>query len=436
MQATGGRDFFENIRRFVKISYFVASIVPLALLIYIVLQYSFPNLELPVYFAILLFLAVAISLLGLSLLTRTTKESISYLQNLYGKLNTVIKITKQFRETLYIDTLLENIVKSAMHLNSAEAASLLLYDEEGNLRCKVLLGEQSQALKDRVIKRGKGISGWVAETGKPALINDVTNQTRFNPEFGEKESGFKTKSILCVPLIYNNEIIGVIDVLNKKGGVFTKEDEELLHSLADQAAISIAQSRAHESWHSDIIHITEILVSAQDSHSPDKKGHVRRVANYANLIGRKIGLSESDLKKLHYACLLHDVGFLKIEIGDPQSRDPREKEKYVQHPRLGYEMISSIYLWKDAAEIILNHHERYDGSGYPSGKKGEEIPFGARILFVAEVFDVLTSKNSYRKQIDYDAAIKEIEENAGSQFDPVVVKAFTEAIKDSDIIAE
>ncbi|OGP64147.1 MAG: hypothetical protein A3K22_01375 [Deltaproteobacteria bacterium RBG_16_42_7] len=237
--------------------------------------------------------------------------------------------------------------------------------------------------------------------------------------------------MLSVPLIYNNEIIGVIELLNKKNGNFTSEDEELLHALADQAAISIAQSRILESQQSNIINIAEILVTAQDSYIQEKKGHARRVAKYAYLTGKNIGLSENELKNLHYASILHDIGFIKFSLGEQMI-----KEKCKQHPQFGYEMIKPIPLWSNAAEIILNHHERYDGRGYPSGKGGEEIPLGSRIIFVAEVFDVLTSKNSYREQIDYDAAIKEIEEHAGTQFDPAVIKAFKEAIKDSDIIID
>lgn len=430
------KNFFENIRRTVKTSYFIASIVPLALLAYFSVKYIYPYLtkgdlaELPLHIGILLLLALIVSVLGLSLSTRATNASISSLQELYAKLNSLVEVTKQFRETLYLDILLESIVKSAMHLNSTESGALLLYDEADNLKFKVAVGERSEIIKDRIVKRGEGISGWVAETGESAIINDVTEDKRFNPQF-DRESGFKTRSIMCVPLIHNKAVIGVIEVLNKKRDVFTNEDEKLLYSLADQAAISIVQSRVLESRHSDIIHITEILVGAQDYHSPQKKGHARRVTRYANLIGKNMGLSEVDLKNLYYGCLFHDIGLLKIGISDQV-----KKEKYMQHPQLGYEMIKPIALWGEVAEFILNHHERYDGTGYPLAKKGEEIPLGARILSVANTFDVLTSEYTYKEQVDYNAAINEIGANSGTQFDPVVVKAFKASIKDTDLISD
>jgi HD-GYP domain-containing protein (c-di-GMP phosphodiesterase class II) len=436
MQGAPGKDFFESIRRSVKISYFVASVIPLALLVYFSVKYVYPYVmsangsELPLHIGALLILAVIISILGLFLSTKATNASISSLQSLYAKLNSLVEVTKQFRETLYLDILLESIVKSAMHLNSCEAGSLLLYDDTDNLRFKVLLGERNQTIKDMVVKRGEGISGWVAETGKSVLVNDTAKDKRFNPDF-DRKSGFKTISVMCAPLVHNNEIIGVIEVLNKKNGIFTKEDEKLLHSLADQAAISIAQSKLHENRNSDIIHITEILVGAQDYHNPEKKGHARRVANYANLIGRQMELSEEDLRTLHYACLLHDIGLLKIDVSNQHIQ-----EKYRQHPQLGYEMIKNISLWREAAELVINHHERYDGTGYPMAKKGELIPLGAKILSVANAFDVITSKHSYRKQLDCNEAISEIEANSGTQFDPAVVKTFKSSIKDVGLIDE
>ncbi|MEF9475618.1 MAG: GAF domain-containing protein [Candidatus Mariimomonas ferrooxydans] len=435
-----GEDFFQNIRRTVKISYFVGSIIPLGILVYLTIKYIYPYLTmgtgegLPIHLIVLLLLSLVVSILGLVLSTRATNASVSSLQDLYSKLNTLVDITKQFRETLYIDILLENIVKSAIHLNSAETGSILLFDESGDLRFKVLIGQRGQKIKDRVVKRGEGISGWVAETGKSAIVNDVAKNKLFNPAF-DKESGFKTRSIMCVPLVHNKEVIGVIEVLNRRIGVFTDDDEKLLYSLADQAAISISQSRVFESRHSDIIHITEILIRAQD-YIREKRGHARRVANYANVIGKHMGLSEPDLKNLYYAALFHDIGFLKIEVEDPWNCEKWEKEKYIQsHPQLGYDMIRPISLWRDAADIILSHHERHDGNGYPSKKKGEDIPVTAKVLSVADTFDVLTSKYSYKSRVDYSTAISEITAYSGKQFDPDVVKAFEESIRDEDLVS-
>ncbi len=429
MEIKKEKDFFDNIRRSVKWSYVISSLFPLIVTLYILYRYVFPMADqnTKVHIGILFLFILMLSVLGLIVTTRVTNASISSAESLQEKLNSLIEITKQFRETLYIDILLESIIKSAIHLNSAESGSLLLYDETGTLKFKVAVGNRSEKVKSRTVKRGEGVSGWVAETGKSAIINDVTGDKRFDPAF-DKESGYKTRSIMCVPLIHNKEIIGVIEVLNKKEGQFTHEDEKLLYSLADQASISITQSRVYESRHSDLIHITEILLSSQDFHSPNKKGHARRTANYANLIGRSMKLSETELKNLYYASLFHDIGFLKIKTADHS-----DMEKVKKHPSLGYEMIKPIAIWKDAAEMMISHHERYDGKGYPAGKKGDEIPLGSRILNIASTFDVITSNHSYKEKIDFNAAIREIDANSGTQFDPQVVQIFKNAIKDSDL---
>jgi putative nucleotidyltransferase with HDIG domain len=432
MQSTVGKEFFSTIRRNVKISYFTASIIPLTILVYFSIKYILPYVtkggaaELPLDIGIILVLSVFISVLGFFLLSKVTNTAISSLQDLHKRLTSLFQITKQIRETPYLDVLLENIVKHATRLISAEAGSLLLYDETGHLKFKVAIGSGSEKVKERVVITGVGFSGWCAANKQPLRVNDAANDARYNHELDAK-SGFKTRSVMCVPLILGSQVIGVIEVLNKRGGIFSDEDESLLCSLADQAAISITQSRLLENQQSDMIHIAEIFVTAQDSIDPTKKGHVRRVAKYAYLIAKELNLPEENLKSLHYASLFHDIGFLKTGS---------LKDTYQMHPRSGYEIIKSVSLWKGSADIILQHHERYDGNGYPYGKLGDAILLEARILFLAEVFDILTNKFSYREQLDFTAAVNEIEANSGTQFDPKVVKAFKASIKDTDIIGD
>jgi HD-GYP domain-containing protein (c-di-GMP phosphodiesterase class II) len=432
MHTLEGRDFFNNIRRSVKVSHFVASVIPLALLVYFSIKYVYPYVSggdtsnVPLSIGIVLVLAVAVSVLGMILSTKATNSSIGSAQELNTKINSLFDITRQFRETLHLDILLKNIMDAAMDLTAAESGSLLLCDKEGNISFQVNSGTDSESARQKTLKPGEGLASWVVETGKAALVNDVSNDKRFSMEL-DNELGFQTKSAICVPLIYSNEKIGAIMLRNKKQGHFTKHDESLLHSLADQASISIAHNRAGERQHSDFIHITEILIRAQD-YIQNKKGHARKVANYANLIGKHLNFSDADLKNLYHASLLHDIGMLKIDPGE------LTKQGNQQHPKLGYELIKSIALWSDSADIILHHHERYDGTGYLLGRKEDEIPLGARVLFVADTFDVLTSQYSYRKQLDNEAALEEIEANSGSQFDPAIVKAFREALDEAGLI--
>lgn len=434
MNRLEGKDFFDNIRRSVRISHFVSSIIPLSLLAYFSIKYVFPYVtagntsEVPLSIWIVLVLSVVVSILGLLLSVKATNSSIASAQDLNLKLNSLFDITKQFRETVYPDILLEKILRSAMELIPVESGSLLLRNDDGNLHFKVSIGKDPDNFMNKMIKPGEGVAGWVAENGRSAMINDVSRDKRYNAG-SDTASGITARSILCVPLVLSNEIIGVIELRNRINGIFSRQNDALLHGLADQASISIMQNRSNERNHSDLIHITEILVSAQD-YIQNRKEHARMVAKYAILIGKHMNLPEKDLKKLYYAALLHDIGMLKID-----ATERLQKEKSMQHPKLGYDLVKSISLWTDSADIILHHHERYDGTGYPMSRKTEEIPIGARILSVADTFDVLTNGYSY-KQMDCAAALKEIESHAGTQFDPLAVEALKASISNTGIYKE
>jgi HD-GYP domain-containing protein (c-di-GMP phosphodiesterase class II) len=139
-------------------------------------------------------------------------------------------------------------------------------------------------------------------------------------------------------------------------------------------------------------------------------------------------MSEEEKKRIYFASLLHDVGFLKIS-----NDDAYKKDEYLKHPLIGYEMIKPINIYADIAPIILHHHERYDGTGYPSGLKDEEIPLGARIIAVAEAFDTMVSKTSYRVPVGFDEAREELRRFAGTQFDPKLVEIFLEKIEPEHI---
>lgn len=435
MKTVKEKDFYSNMRRSMRISYFIGSIIPLALLVYFAVRYVYPMMMseyagiLPQHISIILILAVVLSLLGLTVSLNTINSSISSIKNLHMKLNGLVDVTKLFRTTPYLDVLSENIVNAAIRLSSSEGGGLLLYDYSGNLKYDVVKGKGAKELKDKTVAKGEGLPGWVTEHGISVISNSPTDDERYNPVH-HNESGMNPRSVLVSPLIYGKNVIGAIEVFNRKDSDYTAEDEKLLNSLADQAAISITQCRILDNQKSDLIHITSMLIEAQDNFQ-GKRGHARGVANYANMIGKQCGLSESDLKTLYNASLLHDVGFLRINPSFLTKPTPADIEKLRTHPRLGYEMIKSISLWDDSAELILYHHERYDGKGYPLQKEAEQIPLGARILGVAEVFDVLTSKTSYRDQMDVRSAMQEIFSNSGTQFDPYVVEAFKTAMQES-----
>jgi HD-GYP domain-containing protein (c-di-GMP phosphodiesterase class II) len=314
----------------------------------------------------------------------------------------------------------------SISMTHSDAGSVLL-TENSTLIFKIVKGEKASELVGKTVEKGKGIAGWVAEKGVTLRVPNALSDERFNPEVDEI-TGYQTKSILAIPLIMKSDIIGVIELLNRRGEYYSEKDEEIITYLADQAAISLARARFFEDQKNYEIHITDMLLDAIDFHIPEKVGHSKRVANYSNIIARAINMTEDERKKIYFASLLHDVGFLKVKIDD--SFRP---EAFKRHPVIGYEMIRPINFYAEIAPFILYHHERYDGSGYPSGISGEAIPIEARIIAIAEAFDAMVSETSYKVPVSFDAAMEELQRNAGTQFDFWLVDVFVSNISQEQL---
>lgn len=351
------------------------------------------------------------------------------IEDFSNKLNTLLITTRDIREIVYGDLLLNKIMESSLKITRADAGSILLLD--GNkLVFKIIKGFESNKLLGNSIQKSHGISGWVTENRDTLRINNVNKDSRFDPEI-DNLTGFKTKSVLCAPLKSNSEIMGTLELLNKKEGAFSVEDEELISYFADQAGISLTRAQFYEDQKNYEIQLTNILMNAVDSR-PGKHGHSLRVAKYSLLIANEINLSEDEKKRLHRASLLHDIGFIMMQ-------PVLSKEESKTHSQIGYEMLQPINLYSDIIYIILHHHERYDGKGYPSRMKGEDIPQGSRIIAIAEAFDAMTSVESYKYENIKPAAITErlhsaigeLKNNAGTQFDPKLVEVFIKNIDES-----
>jgi len=363
-------------------------------------------------------IVILILLLGLSFALRLSRQTVRIMEDYSGRLEKILNIMRDLREEVYGDILLNKIMDYALDITQSDAGSILLLDGD-QLVFKVVRGEKAGHLLGMSVPVGKGITGWVAENGRPLRIQDVRKDERFNPDI-DATTGFVTRSILCVPLMTKSGVIGVLELLNRRGGhPYRERDEEITVYLAEQAAISIIKTKFLEDQKNYEIHITEMLLESMDSQLPEKKGHARRVAKLSNIIARMLNMSEAEKKRLYFASLLHDVGFLKIHPDETF-----RKEQYLRHPVLGYEMIKPITFYTDIAFYILHHHERYDGTGYPSRLKGEGIPLEARIIAIAEAFDSMISRVSYRVPVSFEEAVTELQRHAGTQFDPELVETF------------
>jgi HD-GYP domain-containing protein (c-di-GMP phosphodiesterase class II) len=181
--------------------------------------------------------------------------------------------------------------------------------------------------------------------------------------------------------------------------------------------------RSHDS-------LLQMLSAALDLRDQATKGHSLRLARLALAVGEELGFSGEELTHLERAAMLHDMTTLELPkaiVGKDGPLTDDEWQEIQRHPELGHHMVRNVPFLQEAGEIILCHHERYDGGGYPRGLEGEEIPLGARIFAVAEAYDAMTSDKPYRRAASHASAVKEIEDSAGSQFDRKVVEAFLAA---------
>jgi putative nucleotidyltransferase with HDIG domain len=266
------------------------------------------------------------------------------------------------------------------------------------------------------------------------------------------------KATLCVPCYFKRDLLGIL-VLGEKlsGETFSRQETGFFVTLANNAAMAIANAELIESLHSKVEEIKELylrehrifihtaiaLAAAIDARDPYTHGHTERVTNYSLAVARELdGLPEISGYKnfketLQISALLHDIGKIGIpdHILNKHSRlTPEEYEEIKKHSIIGATILNPIKELSDVAREIRAHQECYDGSGYPDGLKGNAIPLVARIIATADAFDAMTTNRAYRKSRPAEEAVQELKRCSGSQFDPVVVSAFLLAYEKGNIL--
>ena len=234
-------------------------------------------------------------------------------------------------------------------------------------------------------------------------------------------------SLIYLSTDFNNSIINLSQ--NVISDYNNSELNELSYSI--NARINNSNREELSEEHLSTIEMIRRTVDAKDTYT---RGHSDRVSKYAILIGRKLGLSDNDLRTLEIGGLFHDIG--KIGIPDnillkENNLSNEEYDEIKKHPLIGAYIIETSTVFSSIVPIIKYHHEKYDGSGYPEGLKGQEIPLMARIISVADTFDAMTSKRSYRDSLPIDVVKNELKRNASKQFDPEIIDTFLDILNNN-----
>lgn len=333
-----------------------------------------------------------------------------------------------------LDDCLEDIGNNVNSFLGAELTYFFLLESNSDELsvAKVVGGEARLDVRTR-IRTGEGIVGWVAQNKEAVTFRDIQEDPDCFSRIGDRKDLFmpevndKTKSIICMPLVAFEKLIGVIEIQNLQDGELTEADMGKLQPLVNIAALAIPRRMTDESF----AKLAEICVRFLEEKDPYTHGHSIRVMRYSMLLADKMNLPTKEKGELRICGLLHDIG--KVIVKDSLLRKKgrltvSEYETVKMHPTIGSNITGKIS--KSFARKILSHHERFDGKGYPEGLKEREIPLISRIIAIADAFDAMTSARPYREKWSAEKAVDEIRNNSGTQFDPMLVENFIELFKE------
>lgn len=345
-------------------------------------------------------------------------------------------ITASLDLPLTLRVLLEQVTSQLQ----ADAASIFLFNMDADeLEYMAGQGFKNGYTRKTHFRLGEGLAGSAAFHRNLVRIPDLAmeNDLYWTPNRIRQE-GFVT--YIAVPLVSQNNIVGVLEIFNRSEMTGDSEWMNFLEALANQTAIAIENARLMDGLQKANQELTQAYdatitgwAHAMEMRDGETQGHSERVVSMVVELASRLGLKEDELVQIRRGALLHDIGKIAIPDSILKKHDNLTEEEWEimrMHPTYSYQMLSSIKFLRPALEIPYSHHEWWNGSGYPRGLQGEEIPFSARIFAVVDVWDALVSERRYRKGWSHEKTLTHIRQLAGIQFDPLVVKAFCSMVKD------
>jgi putative nucleotidyltransferase with HDIG domain len=361
-----------------------------------------------------------------SRLSRANRELQARIAEMNRRLQALVDVSARLAAEPHQDRLLETLVRAARELMRSEASRALLFARthgEGWV-IEAGAGDGVESVKGARLRAGEGLARAAAESGQPV----VTNLAKQDPRYSHRCDEMRTRlpGYLAAPMRLGT-ITGALVVAGCATGEYTTEDQQLLFALARQGAAALENATSQANAVNFFTHTSDILVSCLEAMDVFYPGHSRGVAALADMVTRRLGMSDVERRSVHYASLLHDIGKMMIDPEVLRAKGPitPEARKIMEdHPALGMQLLKPITLWEDILPIIHSHHERWDGGGYPMGQKAEEIPVGARVIAIADAFDAMTRVTPHGKHRSADEALTELERCGGTQFDPRIVRLF------------
>lgn len=355
------------------------------------------------------------------------RETVEDYRTVHRELATIYKVSNAINAEENIDRLLPLVMDLIFEVVEADRGFLLLVDEEeGGIEPVVVRDRSGNAAKGE-LTLSQTIVNQCIENGMCILCPDTTADDRFK---GARSIVVHSiRSVVCVPLDTQEKVLGAIYVdTTQKSQPLTEHDRDLLTAVAKQAAVAIERVFLIDRLQSMFIGSIKTLVTAIEAKDVYTFGHSDRVTSFALEVAEELGFSDKELENIELAGLLHDVGKIAVKeaiLRKEGQLTPEERKAILTHPEWGAKIVSNINSPNidEVVKIVRHHHERWDGSGYPDGLKGEETPAAARLLAVADAFDAMTSDRPYRRKFVAKEVLDELRKCAGVHFDPAVINA-------------
>jgi response regulator RpfG family c-di-GMP phosphodiesterase len=357
------------------------------------------------------------------------------------------RVSEAIASSLDVDHVLDVILDAVISEVDADVVTLHLKDPKTGIieeRTKRINGESDAA--------GDGSVGSLAleellaayREEKPVVVHGI-KASRF---FARGAEDKKIVSFASVPMKVRDKIIGMLNAYSyTRGKKFDEGQRKMLVILASRAAVSMENARLYEDIVDKNAHLQQANLSIEENfrqtivgfaHALEEsdrytRGHSERVGFYARLIAVGLQLKEQEIETVVQAGLMHDIGKIGIrneKLNKPGKLTPEEIAMFRSHPAKGKRILEPIPFMRDIVPGCWCHHEAYDGSGYPQGLMGDNIPLLGRIVSVADAYDAMTSDRPYRKALPHDVAVAELERCSGAQFDPTVVEIFLKEIEE------
>jgi len=307
---------------------------------------------------------------------------------------------------------IRKILETGAKICRAQGASILITQDQ-TLYFKEAIGPKSSELKKvRIPLSESSIAGWVAINKKPVSINNVESDERHFKGIDEMLH-MKTQSVACVPLMWGDEVLGVMEAVNKQEGSFDQKDLDYLNILASQASVALHNAVLIEKFQNFYMEVVEILIECLESLDPVGRDHALQVARISAAIARELEVDEDEYESICYAAFLHDIGKIKCDEND-----------IACHCVKGAQILSHIDFFQTFVPYVKYHHENFDGTGLPEGLSGQDIPLGARILAIADGFSMGRIKSPDMPPNEF---LDQFLENFGSKYDPDLKEIFLKA---------